>query len=200
MPSANDVIRVLLLFSDVDSEAIINVFTMRLANVVTASWSGIADEIENLFNSMYADYLDHVPTQTGSESFTVSLRDESAGQWDEVIHRDFIDLVGSAATDPYASLNAATIVAYPGLVRHWGFKNLPAVGEGSVASGRLTLQVIADMILFGVDYARNWAGVESDLSQGVYNEASETFRPFAASILVKDAMGSRVTRKAGEGI
>ena len=200
MPTALDVIRVLLLFSDVDSEAIVNVFTMRLANVVGSSWSNIADEVESLFTSMYSDILSDVPVDTTSESFTISLRDAGSGQWDEVIHRDFPGLDGESVSDAYASLTAPTIVAYPGLVRHWGFKNLPAVSEANVSGGRITLGVLANIILFGVDYAQNWPGIQTDLSQGVYNEASETFRPFAASILVKDAMGSRVTRKAGEGI
>lgn len=200
MPTELDVIRVLLLFSDIDNEAIVNVFTMRLVDLVTGSWAGVADEIELLFNSMYADYMSNAPDATTSESFTISLRDENLNQWDEVYTRDFSDIVGGVVTDAYASLNAATIVAFPGLVRHWGFKNLPAPAEASVSGGRLTLGTVADLILFGVDYAQSWVGSTTDLQQGVYNEPTEMFRPFAASILVGDAMGSRVTRKSGVGI
>jgi hypothetical protein len=200
MPSELDVIRVALLFSDIDSEAIMNTFTMRLADLATASWGGVADEIEVLFTSMYSDWLDEMPTSTESESFSISLRDPDAGQWNEVYNRIFTTLVGGAASDPYASLNAATVVAYPGLVRHWGFKNLPAPAEGNVSGGRMTAQGLVAMVRFGLDYARNWEGTLTDLNQGVYNEATEMFRPFAANILVKDAMGSRVTRKVGRGI
>lgn len=200
MPSELDVIKVALLFSDIDSEAILNVFTMRLNDLVTNSWAGVADEIELLFTSMYTDWMEEVSTDTNSESFTISLRDAGASEWNEVFNRDFTDLIGGTVGDPYASLNAATVVAYPGLVKHFGFKNLPAPGEQNVSGGRMDVQALVAMVRFGLDYSRNWVGTDTDLSQGVYELAAESFRPFAASILVKDIMGSRVTRKVGRGI
>jgi len=200
MPSELDIIRVALLFADQDDEAILNQFTMRLANLVTGSWSGVADEIESLFNSMYSEVAEDWAMDVQSEEFKISLRDEGAGQWNEVYHRNFTDIAGGTPSDPYSSITTATIVAFPGLVRHWGFKNLACPAEGNIAGGRLTPAGLANMVLFGADYAVNWQGTETDLSQGVYNEASETYRPFAGSILVKDALGSRVTRKIGRGI
>ena len=200
MPSEGDILQVILLFLASDGGVIANVFKMRLAQLAVASWAEVADEIELFFTDMYTPWLDEMTDQTSSDSFEISLRDEAEGEWNQVYQRDFSDLVGVDGGQPAAPLTTGTIVAYPGLVRFWGFKNMPQPAENAIFNGVLSGNAIADLILSGAVYSRNWVGTNTDLNQGVYNEPTETFRPFAASIKVGQPVGSRVTRKTGRGI
>lgn len=200
MPLDGDILSVLFLWLAGDGGIISNVFKMRIAALAVASWAEVADEIEDFFTSMYTPWLDQMTNDTSSLSFEVSKRDEGLGQWDQVYQRDFTDLVGADTGQATAPINTGTIVAYPGLVRFWGFKNMPQPSENAIVDSVLGGTAIADLIQCGLDYSRNWVGTNTDLNQGVYNEADEQFRPFAASVKVGQPVGSRVTRKTGRGI
>lgn len=200
MPDVADVIQIALAFEGVEGGVITNIFTSQLLRVAVDSWSAVADDVENFFADLYDDWLENVSDDVKSTGFVISKRDADANQWNEVISRDFLGLDGKSPAESLPSLNAATIVAFPAVARHWGFKNMPAPSEDAVSGGNLTLGALADLVFSSVVYSTPYFGADTDWGNGVYSLATEQYRGFQPSVLITSIVGSRVTRKEGRGI
>lgn len=200
MPSVGDIIRVVLTFTAVEGGLMQNIYHILLTQVLVAEWDSVAGAAQAWFVDMYDDYFQDVNNQVGSTTIELLQRDTVAGQWNTVLQRSFVSVVGQTALESLPSINTATVVAFPEIPRYWGFKSLPAPSEAATANGILLPSVLANLLLFAGHYTAGRVGATISFTSGVYSEATETYRPFTSSIKLTDIIGSRVTRKTGRGI
>jgi len=200
MPAENDIIQATLVWDDAAGQQFLNVFKFRLDDFIGVTWGDVGDELEAYFEAFYTDWLENVANSVQSSNYEISLRDEVAGEWNQVFNRDYTELVGATPAGSLPALNCATIVAYPGTVRFWGFKNMPPPNESAVDDQGLVGSALVDLALSALIYHKPYIGVLMTLTGGVYNLGQEAFRAFAFSSKITNIVGSRVTRKDGRGI
>lgn len=200
MPVIGDIIQIAALFSGVEGGAIQNIFTSVLTQVAVNSWESVADDVEVYLNELYEDWFENVSTEVESQSFVISRRDAEAGEWNEVTSRTWLNTDGMHIGDSLPSINCATVIAFPGSNRNWGFKNFPPPSEFNVSGGNLIPAALGDLLLTAAKYTSTFVGINTSLGNGVYSLATEQFRGFTNSIILTSVIGSRVTRKEGRGI
>lgn len=200
MPAIGDVVRVVLSWLLTDGTIMQNVYTIKLTTVNISDWETVTDAIEAWLLSMHASLLVGVSDTVVSTDIELSLRDTVLNQWDSVFQRPYAGLVGSAVGDTLPSLSCATIVAYPDVVRHWGFKNTPPLAESSTGGGVYLPLILADFIVYSIFYAAGWTGGNTAFSSGVFSLFTNTYRAFTGGTKITDVIGSRVTRKQFVGI
>lgn len=199
-PTVGDILRAVLTFQLADGGLMQNIFTLIVTQTVLDNWIDALSGVEEWYKDMYEDYLPNMPNEVSSVFSEIQLRDVGAGEWNTVAQRTFTDLIGSDGFDQIPSTTCPTVVAFPELPRHWGFKNLPPVSESFTLDGILVPSVLADLLFFAAFYVEGRDGVTFSFDSGVYSLATETFRVFTDSIKLTDVIGTRVTRKTGRGI
>lgn len=200
MPAVNDIVRAVVSWDSPVGGVFQNTFTMLLTSVATSLWSEIADDVEAYLEFALEDWLDNVATSIVSNSINLLVRDTAAHEWNSVLDRSYTGLVGVGAGDTSVSFASPKLIMYPGLIRHWGFRNLPPPVEGAVNGGSLSATAVADMVLSGAKITLPRTGTNCNFTNGVLSLATETFRGFTGAFVTGTAVGSRVTRKEGDGI
>lgn len=200
VPAIGDVLRALVTFQLADGGLMQNIFTIIVTETVVNNWIDALSGVEEWFNDMYEEYLASMSITVASTFSELQLRDAAAGEWNTVAQRAFTDLQGTNNSDTLPSTTCPTVVAFPELPRHWGFKNLPPAVEFETTDGILSATVLADMLFFAGFYVAGRTGLTFSFDSGVYSLATETMRVFTDSIKIADVIGTRVTRKTGRGI
>lgn len=199
-PTVGDILRVVLTFTLADGGLMQNIFTIVVTETVVSNWVDALSGVEEWLEDMYTSYQAVMPDTVQSSQTELQLRDQANSEWNTVAQRPFTDIGGQSGSDTTPGTTCATVVAFPETPRHWGFKNLPPVGEDNTADGLLTATVLAAMLLFSGFWVNGRQGVTFSFDSGVYTLATETFRQFTSAIKLSDIMGTRVTRKTGRGI
>lgn len=199
-PQVGDILRVVLTFVLADGGLMQNIFTIVVTETVVSNWVDALSGVEEWLQDMYEAYMDSVATEVESVSSELQLRDSGAAEWNTVAQRPFTDIIGIATDDTAPSTTCGTVVAFPDIPRHWGFKNLPPVADSLILNGILLPSVVADMLLFAGFWTSGRQGLTFSFDSGVYSLATETFRQFTSSVKISDILGTRVTRKTGRGI
>lgn len=200
MPTEGDFLRVAVKWLDPDQHEVFNIFHYALDTVNVNTWEAVGDEIKTWLEVGYNPWMARVATDWVGLSFEILVRDVIAGQWNQVYSDTFDTLGGEALGGSLPALSTATFVSYPGAVRHWGFKNLPAPHDDDATAGRITAAALVDLLLTAVLLSTGVIGSDAILRVGVYALATETFRGFTGSVAASNVIGSRVTRKVGRGI
>ena len=177
-----------------------NIYVIKLLSTVSPTFDDLAVPVANWMIEIYTEWIESVSNEVESDSLTISLRDEVAKEWNQVHSSGFGSLQGQALTGTSPGTSTGTIVAYPELPRHWGFKSFPTPAEGSTFEGKLTGLALADLILSGEVWAEGQQAGSDTWTAGVLSLATETYRAFTGTVLATDVLGTRVSRKTGVGI
>lgn len=200
MPAVNDVVQVKVTFHDASGGLFQNMFTILLTAVAVNDWQFVLTDVANWLILMHSNYMNNVSGQVGSDTIELSVRDIAAKEWNSVVQAPFNTLAGQSGATSTSAINCATVVAFPQLKRHWGFKNLPPPSVDAMDNGSLVGAVLIDLLVYGGAYASPYVGNDTDFSSGVLSLATETFRAFIGSFQATTVVGSRTTRKEGVGI
>ena len=200
MPTIGDNLRVAVKFLDPDNNDVFNIFHFEIDDVGVNSWLAVGDDLKVWFEAGYAQWLSNVTEDWTGVSFEILVRDSGAGQWNQVYSDTFDDLDGTVVGESLPALNAATFISYPGSVRNWGFKNMPAPAEAISSGGKIEATALADLLITALLLSSGVIGADTLLRVGVYSLATELFRGFTGSVAASNVIGSRVTRKVGRGI
>ena len=200
MPTVGDNLRVAVKFLDPNNNEAFNIFHFEIDSLAVNSWSAVGDDLKVWFEAGYSPWLTNVAESWTGVSFEILVRDAVAGEWNQVYTDTFDNLDGTVVGDSLPALSVATFVSYPGSVRHWGFKNMPAPADAIASGGLIEPTALADLLITALFLSTGVVGVDTVMRVGVYTLAEELFRGFTGTIAASDVIGSRVTRKVGRGI
>ena len=200
LPSAGDILKVIVGFALPDGTIMQNIFYWTILSTTATDWDNTAADIATYLVEVYEQWMTNVATEVNSETLEIALRDETAGEWNQVYQAAFLSIGGTDTADSGSPTSSGTVVAFPEVVRHWGFKNFPPPSEGATTGGVLTGVALADLLITGVLWVLPFVEFYGGYQPGVYSLATETFRAFTGSIVGSTSQGTRVTRKTGRGI
>lgn len=198
--SSGDVIRVVLAFT-MPSEVVMQLVTHYLIGTGSdIDENDALDEIEAVLATAWANIEDDVVDSVLGQTLKLSLWDTVEKRFDEVATKAVTAFDGTSIEEMLPHGAAAVCRFFTSQGRRQGRKFISGLGEGQQHNGLLESAPLAALVLFAADWVLGVVVDSTNVNQGVYDTALESFKGFQQSVAVNTIVGYQRRRKAGVGI
>lgn len=198
--SSGDIIKIVVAFSMPD-EVVMQLVTHYLIGTGADVDEGdTLDAIETVLGVAW-DHIDAlVLNAVTGETIKLSLWDTVAKRFDEVATKSTAVFDGSGSGEMLPHGAAAVLRFFTNQGRRQGRKFVSGLLETQQLNGSWIATAVTALALFAADWINGVTVDSTNVNQGVFDQALESFKGFQQSSAVNTVVGYQRRRKAGVGI
>lgn len=196
MADVNDIIKLVVGYSQPNASAILNVFYWLVTNAADDGdvLIDMVDWVETIWG---ADWDDEAPDSCSIVSVGVDIV-SALGTVVKNLGNEVVAIAGLQSDEPLPPSNALSIFADTALPKTRGRKFVPCIADGSITSGVVNATGLAWLATLLADYVSDYSAT-GDYQPGVLSVPGEAFVPFVTAGGFDTIVDMQSRRRADRG-